>query len=662
MFKKQFQVKPRTPIKTSACRRLVQECKEMYPAAWPAAAELTTENDQQKETNDNTAQDADETAAEANAKDIDQQIDQIDHEEALVPMPSKLQMAKFVSHVGEKGEILYDSTGTPLWFKAEPHGGNKVQVLFPTVYTLWRFPGMLPILWTPQMVVEKLIGGADLMVPGIIVPSGGLPDLKSSTVVAICSPGNLAAQAVGVLALDTKDLRVVAGAKGKAVLISHTFKDHLWQSGSKESLPEITGPSTAKDGQSDEAENNEINSGQKESSTTESGHRQDITLSAHDVDQQDDKDSSGNHEDKAEEETMSPAEMDALLMLVLKQTMATVLNAENASALMPINASTLYSNFMTPNAPRGKTVDIKRSSYKKLAKFLKAAEKSGLVKLKDIRGELHVKSFDYKHREMASFEPYKVARAKSEKTASGEKQAANSGAKSGQAPSASAAAVASTAHMVQVIEYFKPSHGLAPLFDDVGAQTETGFFTRQQARDVLEQYIKGQNLVDARNPRMVKLDHRLCDGLLSKEEYAKLDAMPRDQLQTRLQEKMTLYTQVVVPGKTPIAPKIGRPAAVEIVCEKKMGTKVLTRIVGLETYEIDPAALAKDLKTMCASSTGVDLVPGKKNVHSVHVQGHQVSAVTRLLEKKGLPSQLVKVTDKTGKAPKKQAAGGGKSA
>ncbi|KAJ1822944.1 hypothetical protein LPJ56_000472 [Coemansia sp. RSA 2599] len=646
MFKKQFQVKPRTPIKSSACRRLVQECKETYPAAWPAAEPSDT--DDQKD----SSSAADETAVATVSSGNDQAEDESEHQETPVPMPSKLQMAKFVSHVGEKGEILYDSAGNPLWFKAEPHSGNKTQMLFPTVYTLWKFPGMLPILWTPQMVVEKLIGGADLMVPGVMVPSGGLPDLKSGAVVAICCPGNLAAQAVGTLAMDTNDIRGVAGAKGKAVLISHTYKDHLWQSGSKDTLPEIVWAAT------DAAEAEAEEQSEAESKEVDKDKAQEPLPSVNDADAQG-RGEPGSDE-KAQPEEISPAEMDALLMEVLKQTMATVLDSEHAAMLMPINASTLYANYMTPNAPRGKAVDIKRSSYKKLAKFLKAAEKSGLVKLKDIRGELHVKSFDYKHRDMASFQPFKVARAKTAKAASGENEAANGGANPGQAASASALAAAKTkgASMIQVVEHLKPSNGLAPLFDDVGAQTETGFFTRQQAREVLEQYIKGRDLVDARNPRMVKLDHRLCDGLLTREEYVKLDAMPRDQLQTRLQDKMTLYTQVVVPGKAPAAPKIGRPTAVEIVCEKKMGTKVLTRIAGLEAYEIDPAALAKDLKTMCASSTGVDPVPGKKNALSVHVQGHQVSAVIRLLEKKGLPSQLVKVADKTGKAPKKQAAGG----
>jgi translation initiation factor 2D len=34
------------------------------------------------------------------------------------------------------------------------------------VYTLWKQPNLLPFLTTPAAVVPKLIGGADLMIPG----------------------------------------------------------------------------------------------------------------------------------------------------------------------------------------------------------------------------------------------------------------------------------------------------------------------------------------------------------------------------------------------------------------------------------------------------------------------------------------------------------------
>ncbi|KAJ2156202.1 hypothetical protein GGF46_005353 [Coemansia sp. RSA 552] len=578
MFKKPYQTKPQSTLRVSACRHLAQETREAYPKAWEAV-----------------------DAADDSA-------------EAATPAPGRLQAAKFVSHVGTKGELIYSESGDPLWVRAPAPGRDGV-TLFPTVYTLWRFPEMLPVLWTIPAVTEKLAGGADLMVPGILVPEGGLGEMKKGMLVAVCCPGNLAAQAVGVLAIDAREM--ASKGKGKAVLIVHTYKDHLWESGSKASIPTIPPGPADKSSESDAAPTAEPSEDRPASTD----------------------------KDVAEAAAVSPAEMDSLLMTTLKQVMATVLDEGHAADLLPLNSSALYAGYMIPNAPPATDIDIKKSTYKKLAKFLKAAEKQGLVKLKDIRGETHVKSLSWKHPDMVQYQPYRVrsgARAKtSEETAGGPKQAAQDG--NGARPA------------VGISELIKPPKELAPLFDDVGKASPSGFYTRQQARNVLEEYIQGRGLVDPSNPRQIKLDHRLCDGLMTKEEYSKLATFPRDKLQARLQERMTLYTKLSLPGKTPTI-RMGKAPVVDIACERKMGNKVVTRTVGLEAYGIDPAAVAKELRKICASSTTVDPIPGKKGMQAVVVQGHQISAVSKLLEKHGLPSDVLKSTDKSGKA-KKRAAG-----
>ncbi|KAJ1835071.1 hypothetical protein LPJ63_001429 [Coemansia sp. RSA 2711] len=566
MFKKPYQTKAQSALRVSACRHLVQETKDTYP------------------------QTADQTPG---------------------PMPGKLQSAKFVSHVGDKGEIIYSESNEPLWFRAEVPGATS-SLLVPTVYTLWQFPALLPVLWTWAPVVEKLIGGADLMVPGLVVPEHGLPDLKRGQLVAICCPGSLAAQAVGVLTVDTREIQRVAGAKGKAVLVAHTYRDHLWEAGSKAELPEIP-----------------LGAGSAEAAVPAEPADETPALEALRLEE----DSSGPQSQPAP--AVTAAEMDALLLTTLKQVMATVLDQRHATPLLPLGASTLYSTYMLANAPaRGAELDIKKSSYKKLAKFLKAAEKQGLLGLKDIRGEPHVKSLNWQHAELSGYQPYAVKLA-----APAAKPA--SVPQSGPAPAA----------RISVTELLKPPQALRPLFDLVCGEPATGYFTRQQARGVLESYIKQQALVDPQAPRNVRLDHHLCDGLLTKAEYSKLSVYPRDQLQARLQEKMTLYTRLDIPGRAPTT-RIGRPPTVDVVCEKKMGNKVVTRALGLEAYGVDPAAVAKELRVACASSTSVDPVPGKKTV-AVLVQGHQVKALARLLEKQhGLPADLIKVTDKSGKAKK----------
>ncbi|KAJ1942696.1 hypothetical protein FBU59_003126 [Linderina macrospora] len=630
MFKKPFNVKSRTPVRSSDCRRVAKEAKNEFSNAWEA-------------------------------------VENTQGSDVVLPVPSNLQTAKFVSHVGEKGQIFYDGPGDPLWIKAELLDSQE-PVLVPTVYTLWRFPAMLPVLWTWPAVVKKLIGGADLMAPGLIIPDGGLPDLKRGAVVAICCPGSLAAQAVGVLTFDTKGVTSVAGAKGKAVLITHTYKDHLWESGSKAHPPEIlqAGSDAALhiEGDVNGSGEDDDDGGEwtvvSQKQPSDRGATAAAASEGSDASQNDDGAQLASRLESvaAISETTaaaasepptepSPAEMDTLLLEALKQVMATVLSEKAAAALLPLNSSTLYSSYIVSNAPHNQELDIKKSTFKKLAKFLKAAEKRGLVQLKDIRGESHIKSFNWKHKEMVEYKPYKVSSAKKDR---GPADSAATDASASQ--QAASQAGNSAGGMIRIVELFKPSNALKPLFDDVGASAPSGYFNRQQARQVLEDYIKARGLIDPKSPRQVKLDHRLCDGLLTKEEYSKLTVFPRDKLQSRLQEKMTLYTELHIPGKMPTA-KIGAPPQIDILCEKKMGNKVITRTVGLEKYDIDPHVVAKELRTICASSTTVDPVPGKKNALAVMVQGHHVGAVTKLLEKHGLPSRLIGVTDKTGKPKKK---------
>ncbi|KAJ2239380.1 hypothetical protein GGH98_006255 [Coemansia sp. RSA 454] len=311
--------------------------------------------------------------------------------------------------------------------------------------------------------------------------------------------------------------------------------------------------------------------------------------------------------------------------------MATVLDEKHTGEQLPIAASTLFSTYMLPNAPRNAELDVKKSSYKKLAKFLKAMEKHGLLGLKDIRGEMHIKSLNWTHADLRTYTPYSVKHV----------------VKAEQAP---AVEKTQKGNMIELEEILRVPPALRPLFDDVNGNPESGYMTRQQAGYVLEAYIKRHNLVDTRNPRNIRVDHLVCDGLLTKDETAKLTFYPRDKLQQRLQERMILCTRLTVPGNPPVV-RQGRPPTIDIVCEKKMGNKVVTRVMGLEVYGVDPASLAKELRVACASSTSVDPVPGKKTV-SVLVQGHQVKIMTRLLNDRGVPTDLLKVTDKSGKAKK----------
>jgi translation initiation factor 2D len=98
-----------------------------------------------------------------------------------------------------------------------------------TVYTLWHNPKIVPLLYTPMYVVEKLQGGADLMTPGL---QRGPPFPKKATKGAIVAIASLEAptvpMAVGTCVIDVSSLGSTQGMKGHAVETFHWAGDELW--------------------------------------------------------------------------------------------------------------------------------------------------------------------------------------------------------------------------------------------------------------------------------------------------------------------------------------------------------------------------------------------------------------------------------------------------
>jgi translation initiation factor 2D len=120
------------------------------------------------------------------------------------------------SHEGTGGEQRV------LWVKA-------YDKMYPTVYTLWHNPRIVPLLYTPLVVVEKMQGGADLMTPGL---QRGPPFPKTATKCAIVAIASLEAptvpMAVGTCEIDVSALGKVQGMKGMAVSTFHWAGDEIW--------------------------------------------------------------------------------------------------------------------------------------------------------------------------------------------------------------------------------------------------------------------------------------------------------------------------------------------------------------------------------------------------------------------------------------------------
>ena len=115
-----------------------------------------------------------------------------------------------------------------LWFRLEQGPGTDGR-LYPTVYTLWHNPGLAPLLLTPDFVMGKLYGGADLMTPGL---ANGPPFPQKATKGAVVAVASLNKPSVptfvGVCEVDVASLGEVQGMKGHAVRGVQWEGDELW--------------------------------------------------------------------------------------------------------------------------------------------------------------------------------------------------------------------------------------------------------------------------------------------------------------------------------------------------------------------------------------------------------------------------------------------------
>jgi translation initiation factor 2D len=130
------------------------------------------------------------------------------------------------------GTALYVPADSPPTFFDDGFGG-----VYPTLFTLWRLPSMMPELVTHGPVSKFLLpkersAGADMMLPGVIVPDGGLGAFEVGQKRLIRVDGNAMPFGVGRMLVSSKDA-AAGGMKGKAMAVLHVYRDSLWAYGGR---------------------------------------------------------------------------------------------------------------------------------------------------------------------------------------------------------------------------------------------------------------------------------------------------------------------------------------------------------------------------------------------------------------------------------------------
>lgn len=568
--------------------------------------------------------------------------------DALLPPKTEITVSKFQNRV-----LVYSvEGGFPVFFDVDGRGTD----IFPTVFALWKVPELLPCFLLKGGEVSRfVIGGADLMFPGISIPADGLPSFLSGEPWAVKVPGNPAPIAVGSTTMSSTEA-LKAGLRGKALRITHYYRDLLWGSVEGHSVPNagfledvvVEDPAFlstsqvsdscegAADSSNDQKNGEEgiidaDNANSEPNSTSATQYDFDgniVEQVAADVGDLKLTENVDTVETNEEQHVLTTEDVDAYLDKCLLQALHTTVKDKD----LPMPGSTLWSNHILPCRPSGITLDIKKSSHKKLTKWLQAKSSAGLISVKEdkYKKESMLFSVNRGHPDYLSFKP--------------EKRPAE---KASQAVDHAASDNIQPAKILEVTEVYKPSVHVNPIFASVGADTGR-LYTFSEACDVVFNYIEKENLVKPTAKSIVVLDPTLSDALFKgaiKKGTTYPTEIHKKDLGSTFVNRMQAH-HVVSRGSQSVVRK-GALKTIQIVTERRQGNKKMTKLSGLETFLMDPEALASELQKKFACSTTVAELPGKKG-QEVLIQGGVIADVAKhLVEQFGIPKGYIEVLDKT---------------
>ncbi|KAL6769698.1 hypothetical protein ACKKBG_A32020 [Auxenochlorella protothecoides x Auxenochlorella symbiontica] len=491
-----------------------------------------------------------------------------------------------LSKLNNRSLVYGSEGGDPLFFDPTGHGDR----LFPTVYTLARFPDMLEKLYTYSPVSDKVLGGADLFLQGLILPTDQpIPAFLAGSVRALCVPGNPIPFAVGTMAVSRTEAQQ-AGMKGRGLTILHSFGDLLWQLGSGAApnagfTPSRIHPLPDQAGPEDEASPRAKSSVDSPSDDAEPDS----------PDQTEEAVPSIESLSVAEESSAPPPNGAVSLDEMLEQAVLGGLQTLKAIEL-PIQFSDFYSKHMLAHRPPGVTFDLKQSKYKKLSKLLDKFSKDKVITQKVVRKQDTISAVDRNHPQLAGFTP----------------AAAPATAPSSASAPAQAPAGPSTSAGLVITPCYRAPATLRPLFGPEAAADKDRLYDAAEVAAALSSYAQQQRIWGAGGT--IALDALLRSALFGKKEEVSVgSAIPERALVAKLTDKLQLHHRLT--RQTPQGPvstvRKGVLPPITIAAGKKRGHPITT-ISHMESFGFVPDDLAKDFQKAFSSSCSVGELPGKQ--------------------------------------------------
>lgn len=527
-------------------------------------------------------------------------------------LPKTVQSAKAVTHGNDKITV-YAESQLPLWVV------TKQGTLVPTVALLLSLPDelqlrLLPIVYTVSRTLQYLKNGADFMTPGVF---GELPqNAPKGTVVAIRDITTNALLATGVAMVDLGKLDPESD-KGKCVQTISVVGDKLTP---KTEIKPLGGAP----GFGDEDDEEEADSAEEQTG----GSQSEAAQPPSEVPEQSSKETT---EEKPAETSSEPAktaqEPVELVTSQLEETNLDPLSAKDADeAFMyavnrvirepreyPITMAG-FAALLTEQMPyEHPDLQIKNTTFKKMNKLIKHAEKKGLLNSRERNGgEVLITGVNV------------PVNAESAANVALPSRSGNAGKKAAQ-----------QARMTVEIMY-KPHPNIRTIAPNLPQNVLVDAGTLKR---LAFEYITSNNLAKP-GEKQIPLDENLRKALALRQVHTNVD---RDDVGAQLLKNSSPFHKIVPLNTDPNQAewKKGGIPSIQIKTERRGGNKTVTLVgqQGLQGFFIDPQEFADELRHACAGSAALT---DSKGFPAITVQGNHVAKIIKVLEKRGVRPAWIK--------------------
>ncbi|KAI5964229.1 uncharacterized protein KGF55_002171 [Candida pseudojiufengensis] len=531
-------------------------------------------------------------------------LDEISKEGLENILPSISKKATFITSTGVTGILYLNEQELPTWFQ------TRDSQLYPSILTCWKCPYLLPLVKTHPHVIDVYLGkGADLMLPGTIPPFDKRAT-KHTVVGVVSSDSPNRIMAIGTCNLNLTQFDNVVGRSGTAVNILHHYNDELMKL-NKEidiEIPETVDEVIPKKEVENESKEDVVQETESNEPVEEANNEEAIQgTSQNEVDE----------DDLAEEvATLTVEELDNFFIRSLLQT----IKLEKLELPM---SSNVFSTFIYKNLPimDSKYANIKKTSWKKISKFLKEMKKLKYLDIKGKDEDLTIISLISKDSSVIeNFVPHKINKPKTSNNGNSNKSS------------------------MTIRTLYKPTSKSRMFFNKINEEYDE-LYTLGELKSKFENYIKQFKLPIENNPKNIILDEIISKPINKSEGTT----MARDEAFKEFLINFSPYYEIISKNDNQPQKIIskGVPPKIHIVTEIKIGRKIITRIGNYDKFFLKQGLFSEELRIKCSGSTTI------LEDDQIQVQGPHGLLIIEILKGKGIPISCIEFIDKVKKKKKR---------